>query len=61
MVTICFANSRAPIQTLIDFLESGETIDCFLAVYPTIPRQPVFAFLELSRDIALDQLAGASS
>jgi len=59
--TPCFANTRVPVQTLIDFLETGETIDDFLAVYPTIPRQHVFSFLELSRDIAMDQLACASS
>ena len=57
----CFANTRVPVQTLIDFLETGETIDDFLAVYPSIPRQHVFSFLELSRDIAMDQLACASS
>lgn len=57
----CFANTRVPVQTLIDFLETGETIDEFLAVYPTIPKQQVFNFLELSRDIAIDQLIGASS
>ena len=56
----CFAHTRVPVQTLIDFLETGETIDDFLAVYPTIPRQHVFSFLELSRDIAIDQLACAS-
>lgn len=49
-----------PVQTLIDFLETGETIDDFLAVYPTIPKQDVFVFLELSRDIAIDQLVCAS-
>lgn len=59
--TPCFANTRVPLQTLIDFLETGETIDDFLEVYPTIPRQHVFSFLELSRDIAMDQLACASS
>lgn len=59
--TPCFANTRVPVQTLLDFLETGETIDDFLAVYPTIPRQHVFSFLELSRDIAMDQLACASS
>lgn len=58
--TPCFANTRVPLQTLIDFLETGETIDDFLAVYPTIPRQHVFTFLELSLDIAIDQLACAS-
>lgn len=59
--TPCFASTRVPVQTLLDFLETGETIDDFLAVYPTIPRQHVFSFLELSRDIAMDQLACASS
>jgi len=58
--TPCFAGSRVPVQTLIDFLETGETINEFLAVYPTIPRQHVFSFLELSRDIAIDQLLCAS-
>ena len=57
----CFANTRVPVQTLLDFLETDETIDDFLAVYPTIPRQHIFSFLELSRDIAMDQLACASS
>jgi uncharacterized protein (DUF433 family) len=59
--TPCFARTRVPVQTLIDFLETGETVDDFLAVYPSILRQDVFSFLELSRDIAIDQLACASS
>ncbi len=56
--TPCFAHTRVPIQTLIDFLETGETVDDFLAVYPTIRRQHVFSFLELSRDIAIDRSCG---
>ncbi len=59
--TPCFAHTRVPVQTLIDFLETGETIDDFLAVYPSIARHQVFLFLEPSRDIAIDQLACASS
>lgn len=59
--TPCFANTRVPVQTLIDFLETGETIDGFVAVYPMIPREHVFSFLELSRDIAIDQLSCVSS
>ncbi len=58
--TPCFAHTRVPVQTLIDFLETGESIDQFLAVYPSVPRQHVFSFLEISRDIAIDQLACAS-
>jgi len=58
--TPCFAHTRVPVQTLIDYLETGETIDDFLAVYPAIPKQYVFSFIELSRDIAIDQLTCAS-
>jgi uncharacterized protein (DUF433 family) len=47
-------------KTLIDFLETGETIDDFLAVYPAIGRQHVFSFLELSRDIKGQVKAPAS-
>ena len=56
----CFAGTRIPVQTLFDFLETGESIDDFGAVYPYIPRQQIFTFLEVSRDIAIDQLACAS-
>jgi uncharacterized protein (DUF433 family) len=47
--TPCFAGTRVPVQTLLDFLETGETIDEFLAAYPYIRREQVLAFLELSR------------
>ena len=56
----CFTGTRIPVQTLIDFLETGESTDDCLAVYPYIPRQQILAFLELSRDIAIDQLTCAS-
>ena len=36
--TPCFAHTRVPVQTLIDFLETGETIDGFLAVYPVVSK-----------------------
>lgn len=46
--TPCFAGSRIPVQTLIDFLETGESIDQFLGVYPYIARDQVLTFLGLS-------------
>ena len=59
--TPCFTGTRLPVQTLIDFLETGESIGDFLKVYPYIPREQVHAFLELSKEIAIEQLACASS
>ena len=41
-----FAGTRVPIQTLIDYLEGGESIDDFLEGFPTVTRDQVVAFLE---------------
>lgn len=48
--TPVFAATRVPVQTLLDYLEAGETIDDFLAGFPTVSRQQVVAFLEHARD-----------
>jgi uncharacterized protein (DUF433 family) len=44
--TPVFAGTRVPVQVLIDYLEGGETIDDFLAGFPTVRREQVVAFLE---------------
>ncbi|MDB6102058.1 MAG: uncharacterized protein JWO52_2057 [Gammaproteobacteria bacterium] len=35
-----------PVQTLLEYLEGGETIDEFLEGFPSVARQQVIAFLE---------------
>ncbi|HEX9960704.1 MAG TPA: DUF433 domain-containing protein [Pyrinomonadaceae bacterium] len=44
--TPVFAGTRVPIQTLIDYLTAGETIDDFLEGFPTVSRAQVIAFLK---------------
>ena len=44
--TPVFAGTRVPVQALIDYLEGGETIDDFLAGFPTVKRDQVVAFVE---------------
>jgi uncharacterized protein (DUF433 family) len=44
--TPVFAGTRVPVQTLIDYLEGGETVDDFLRGFPTVKREQVVAFLE---------------
>ena len=44
--TAVFAGTRVPVQALIDYLEGGETIDDFLAGFPTVERAQIVAFLE---------------
>ena len=40
-----FAGTRVPVHALIDYLEGGETINDFLAGFPTVQREQVVAFL----------------
>lgn len=44
--TPVFAGTQVPLQTLIDYLEDGETIDDFLDDYPAVSRHQVFTFLK---------------
>ncbi|MBM5811000.1 MAG: DUF433 domain-containing protein [Gammaproteobacteria bacterium] len=37
---------RVPVQTLLDYLKGGQTIDDFLDGFPSVTRQRVVAFLE---------------
>jgi uncharacterized protein (DUF433 family) len=41
-----FCGTRVPVQTLLDYLEAGESIDEFLAGFPSVARQQVIQFLE---------------
>ncbi len=41
-----FTGTRVPVQSLIDYLEGGETIDDFLEGFPTVKREQVVRFLE---------------
>jgi len=44
--TPVFAGTRVPVQTLIDYLKGGESVDDFLEGFPTVRREQVIAFLE---------------
>lgn len=37
--TPVFRGTRVPVQTLFDYLEGGETIEDFLAGFPTVSRR----------------------
>jgi uncharacterized protein (DUF433 family) len=44
--TPVFAGTRVPVQTLMDYIEGGDSIDDFLEGFPTVKREQVIAFLE---------------
>ena len=48
--TAVFAGTRVPVQTLLDYLEAGESIDDFLDGFPSVKREQIVSFLELAKD-----------
>jgi uncharacterized protein (DUF433 family) len=48
--TAVFFGTRVPVQTLLDYLESGDSIDDFLAGFPSVSREQVIEFLEQAKD-----------
>ena len=52
-----FLGTRVPVQTLLDYLEAGDSIDEFLGGFPMVSRTQVVEFLEQ----ATDRLVAASS
>ena len=44
--TTVFGGTRVPVQTLIDYLEAGESISDFLDGFPTVTKEQIIAFLE---------------
>ena len=44
--TPVFAGTSVPVQTLIDYLQNGDSIDEFLEGFPTVKREQIIAFLE---------------
>lgn len=52
-----FAGTRVPVQTLLDYLEAGESVDDFLAGFPSVTRAQVIAFLERATTLAVADAA----
>lgn len=52
--TPCFAGTRVPVQTLLDYLESGQTIEQFFADFPRVKREQAIQFLRLAKEQLLE-------
>ncbi|MEA2982281.1 MAG: hypothetical protein QOF09_4104 [Alphaproteobacteria bacterium] len=52
-----FSGTRVPVQTLLDYIEAGETIDNFLEGFPSVTRKQVIAFLEESKDRLIESVS----
>jgi uncharacterized protein (DUF433 family) len=52
--TVVFFGTRVPVQTLLDYLEAGDSIDEFLEGFPSVTRGQVIAFLEEAKDRVIE-------
>jgi len=48
-----FRGTRVPVQTLFEYLEGGDTIEDFLAGFPTVSRELALDALEEARHLLL--------
>jgi uncharacterized protein (DUF433 family) len=48
-----FRGTRVPVQTLFDYLEGGETLEDFLAGFPTVSRALALDALEEAKQLLL--------
>ncbi|WP_121971615.1 DUF433 domain-containing protein [Leptolyngbya sp. BC1307] len=44
--TPVFSGTRVPVQTFLDYLKAGESINDFLDGFPTVTKQQVVSFLD---------------
>lgn len=51
--TAVFAGTRVPFQTLLDYLEGGDSLDTFLDDFPTVSRELAVGALEQAKDALL--------
>ena len=49
--TPCFRGTRVPVDSLIDYLESGDTLDEFLDNFPSVSREAAIAALEEAKTV----------
>ena len=50
-----FRGTRVPFKNLLDFLESGHTLDEFLEEFPSVTRHAAIAALEHAKALVIAQ------
>lgn len=58
--TPVFVGTRVPAQTLLDYLEGGESIDAFLEDFPSVTRAQAVAMLDAGAALLVAQTADAA-
>jgi len=59
--TPVFTGTRVPVETLMDYLEAGDSINEFLSDFPTVSREQVIETLEMAKGKLVDAAASEGS
>lgn len=57
--TPVFAGTRVPVQTLIEYLEGGDSLEAFLEDFPSVSREHAIAILEVAKSALLARAVAA--
>jgi len=57
--TPVFAGTRVPVQTLIEYLEGGDSLTAFLDDFPSVSREHAIAVLEEAKSALLAKAVAA--
>lgn len=57
--TPVFTGTRVPVQTLIEYLEAGDSLDEFLEDFPSVSREHAIAVLELAKSALIAKAVAA--
>jgi len=57
--TPVFSGTRVPVQTLIDYLKADDSLEDFLADFPSVSREHAIAVLELAESAILGSAVAA--
>ena len=58
--TPVFRGTRVPVKNLLDYLAAGDSLDDFLAQFPTVKREQATALLAVAEELILARLGEAS-
>ena len=56
----CFPGTRVTVQTMVDDLNAGDSLEYFLVQHPTVSRKQAQEFIQASADITVAQIQFAA-
>jgi uncharacterized protein (DUF433 family) len=57
--TPVFTGTRVPVDTLIAHLKAGDSLETFLADFPSVSREQAVAFLEFAQQLVIHEAMDA--